>query len=522
MILLIGFMGAGKTSVGRVLAASMGVPLVDTDEAVEGRAGMAVADIFATSGEPGFRALERELVEEILEGEDAVLALGGGALDDPATRAKAEWHTVVHLDVSFAEALRRVGDGEDRPMLAHADPRALYDKRNETYRQTGDLTVSTNGKTPEQVAGEILQRLGLRAQGGPTRIAVTTRTRIYDVVIGSELIPSLDEYIPPLPDAEKAFVVTHPNLRDRGEAAATALRRRELEAQVLEVPSGEDAKSVGTAGGLYRRLSENEAHRYDLVVALGGGVITDLVGYVASTYARGMPVVHVPTTLLGQVDAAVGGKTALNLEAGKNLVGTFYQPVAVVCDLETLSTLPTDEMRSGLAEVAKYGFIASPDILEFLLARREHIFGLDPVVLTELISRSIAIKAHVVMIDERDEGPRGQLNYGHTFGHAFEHMGVVPRHGDAISLGMMAAAYLANGLNRIDDEAVHLHRRVLQALGLPTSALVNYDELEWEWRLDKKYRRGVRFVLLSRIGEAETGISADPEDIKLALERLAL
>ncbi|HEX2241367.1 MAG TPA: 3-dehydroquinate synthase [Actinomycetota bacterium] len=522
MILLIGFMGAGKTSVGRALAAALGVPLVDVDEAVEGRAGMSVADIFGTSGEPAFRELERQLIDEVLDGEDVVLALGGGSLDDPVTRAKAEWHTIVHLDVSFAEALRRVGSAVDRPMLARTDPRALYDQRNQRYREAADLTVSTNGRTPDEVAGEILQRLGLVPKGGPTRIAVTTRTRIYDVVIGSGLLPNLQEYLPPLPEAEKAFVITHPDLRPLGEAAATALRRRQLEAQVFEIPPGEESKSVGTAGGLYRRLSENEAHRHDLLVTVGGGVLTDLVGYVASTYARGMPVVHVPTTLLGQVDAAIGGKTALNLEAGKNLVGTFYQPLAVVCDLDPLATLPIEELRSGLAEIAKYGFIASPDILEFVLARHEQIFNLEGQVLKELISRCVAIKAHVVQIDERDEGPRGQLNYGHTFGHAFEHMGVAPRHGDAISLGMMAAAYLANGMKRIPDDVVHLHRRVLQALGLPVNAAVDYDELEWNWRLDKKYRRGVRFVLLKRIGEAEVGVPAAPEEIKLALERLAL
>jgi 3-dehydroquinate synthase len=291
----------------------------------------------------------------------------------------------------------------------------------------------------------------------------------------------------------------------------------------MVVPEGEVAKSLGTAETLYAALGDADAHRGDLVVSFGGGVVCDVAGFVASTYNRGMPVAHVPTSVTAQVDAAIGGKTAVNLPHGKNLVGTFHQPVAVLCDVALLRALPDDELRSGLAEVCKYGFIADPSLLDLLQQQTNALFARDEDVLVEVVTRSAAIKAEIVSADERETtGRRAHLNYGHTFAHAIEKttgFGVV-RHGEAVSLGMMAAAYLARELDRIDEAAVSVHRRVLGSLRLPVTAKLDVDALEAAWKRDKKYRGGIRFVLLERIGRPESGVEAPRDAVQRAIERL--
>ncbi len=523
MIVLVGFMAAGKTTVGRVLATRLGLPFVDTDALIERHAGASVATVFEQGGEAAFRELERDVVAEVLAGPDAVVALGGGALGDPGTCTALEWATVVHLDVSFTEALRRSGGTGDRPMLALGDPKALYDDRQSAYGRVADLRVATDGKTPGEVADEVAAQVGAAKEAGPRRIGVSLGRRSYEVVVGTDLVANLRDYLPPLAGAEKAFFVTHPSLQDLASGAVSSLRDAGLEVHGLSFPEGEASKSLATAAGLYERLAELGAHRHDLIVGFGGGVVTDVAGFVASTYARGLSVAYVPTTLLAQVDAAIGGKTAVNLPQGKNLVGTIHQPVAVVCDVDLLDTLPDDELVSGLAEVVKHGLIADGDLLVYLGAHTKEILARDKEALTEIVARSVAVKASIVASDERDTGARAALNYGHTFAHAIEHSSGFGsfRHGEAVALGMMAAAYVARKLGRIDDEAVEIHRRVLAALGLPTSARLSLEELEGAWRLDKKYRHGVRFVLLAGVGKPEPGIAVERETLARALEELA-
>ena len=520
MIVLIGFMGAGKTSVGRALASITGFRFIDTDEQVERAAGRSIPEIFASGGEPEFRALEREAIATALAGAPSVVAVGGGAIVDPRTRTDLEWHDVIHLDVGFGEALRRIDDTRSRPMLAARDPKELYDERRRLYGRLARFTVSTDGKRPEDLAVEIAERLGLDPDPTLRRISVQVPDP-YEVVIGSGLLDRLDDFLPAAPGAEAAFVVTHPSLDDLARPVVDSLEKRGLKVHSIEVEEGESAKSIERAGELYGRLAEAPAHRHDLVVAVGGGVIGDLASFVASTYNRGMPVVLVPTTLLAQVDAAIGGKTGVNLPSGKNLVGTIHQPRLVVCDVDVLASLPNDEFTSGLAEVAKYGFIHDPDLHDLLLGRSEALWARDSDLLREIVTRSVAIKAAIVAIDERETGLREILNYGHTFAHAIEQSeGFTLRHGHAVALGMMAAAYLAQELRRIEPEVVDRHREVLEALNLPVRAALDPETLEKAWIRDKKYRGEVRFVLLSGLGRAEIGITAPRPAIARALERM--
>ncbi|HYP24993.1 MAG TPA: 3-dehydroquinate synthase [Actinomycetota bacterium] len=525
MIVLVGFMGAGKTTVGRALAERLRLSFVDVDAAVEARAGTSIPELFARDGEAAFRRLESEVTQELLRGPDGVVALGGGALNDPAITSALEWATVVHLDVSFGESMRRVGRSTNRPMLQREDPRALFDARRASYERAADLTVAVDRRSPREIVDEIVARAAVAPAGGPVRVSVALGERSYDVIVGEGVADRLAELAPPPADAEKAFVVTHPELEPAASGAVASLSAAGLKTHTLTVPAGERSKSLAHATDLLSQLADLGAHRRDLVVGFGGGVVTDLAGFVASTYHRGMAVVHVATTLLAQVDAAIGGKTAVNLAQGKNLVGTFHQPRAVVCDVATLRTLPPAELAAGLAEVVKYGVIADPGLLEVVEKWSEDVFGFEPQVLTDVVGRSAAIKAAVVARDETEGGPRAHLNYGHTFGHAMEHVtaaGAAPlRHGEAVALGMMAAAYTAHELGRIDEAAVAAHRSALEAARLPVAARFDLGELEEAWRHDKKYRRGVRFVLLAGLGRPEAGVEVDRATLETALRRLA-
>jgi 3-dehydroquinate synthase/shikimate kinase/3-dehydroquinate synthase len=520
MIVLVGFMGAGKTTVGRRLALIAGLPFIDVDESIERRTLKEIGEIFASEGEPAFRALERAAIAEALAGEDAVLSVGGGALEDPLTRTELGWHDVVHLDVSFPEALRRVGGDGSRPMLSRGDPKALYDERRRHYERVARVSVVTDDKDPRTVAEEVARALGIEVDRDAERVVVNVRPP-YEVLVGEDLLGRIDALLPDVEGAEKAAIVTHASLGSFVHPVVEAIRRRGLSERVYEVPEGESAKSLDHASSLFDGFAEGALHRRDLVVSVGGGVVSDLAGFVASTYNRGMPVVHVPTTLLGQVDAAIGGKTGINLRRGKNLVGTIHQPSLVVCDVTALASLPDEEFVSGLAEVAKYGFIEEPDLLDLLVSGEAALHARDARLLREIVARCAAIKAGIVSVDERETGIREVLNYGHTFAHAIEQTSDFSiRHGHAVALGMMAAAYLAHESGRIDTDIVDRHREVLEALRLPVRATLDIDVLEKAWIRDKKYRGGMRFVLLSSLGKAETGVTAERSAIERALERL--
>ena len=519
MIVLVGFMGAGKSTVGALLARRLGLSFIDTDRAIEERAGASTESIFSTAGEGAFRALEREVVAESLTEAPGIIALGGGALEDPGTRAALASTEVIHLEVDLEEAVRRVGDG--RPMLRSTNQEALFRQRAELYAAVARHVVPTVGRSPVEVAQEIATRL--RApRASACVVTVELGERSYQVHIGEGISRRLDGLLPELPEAELAFLVTHPSLVDRAAPTIASLESMGLRVATASVPEGEKSKSLGTAAELYEQLVSAGARRGDFVVGFGGGVVTDLAGFVASTYYRGVPVVHVPTTLLAQVDAAVGGKTALDLEAGKNLIGTIHQPVSVVCDVSLLESLEEAELRSGLAEVIKYGFVRAPELLDAVEHNLASIHSRDCGTLLDLVARCVAIKAEVVSEDERDWGGRAVLNYGHTFAHALEQASGYEqvRHGEAVALGMMAAAHLARVLDRIDDAVVDRHREVLGSAGLPTSAPLDLEVLEKAWERDKKFRKGVRFVLLSSIGRAEAGIAAPRGSLLEALERM--
>jgi 3-dehydroquinate synthase len=354
----------------------------------------------------------------------------------------------------------------------------------------------------------------------PTRITVGGESP-YDVVVGHGLLEELGGL---LGRAARVAIIHPPTLSVPAEALRDELKAQGLDAHSLEVPDAEDAKSIEVAGFCWEVLGKAGFTRTDAVVGFGGGAVTDLAGFVAATWLRGVPVVHIPTTLLGMVDAAVGGKTGINTSAGKNLVGAFYPPAGVLCDLGTLETLPRNELVAGMAEVVKAGFIADPVILDLIEADPEA--AVDPAgpVLRELVERSIRVKADVVSQDLRESGLREILNYGHTLGHAIEKNERYRwRHGAAVSVGLVYAAELGRLAGRLDDATAARHRAVLASLGLPTAYRADaWGRLHDAMRIDKKSRGSrLRFIVLDALARPTVLDDPDPQLLVAAYSAVA-
>ena len=342
----------------------------------------------------------------------------------------------------------------------------------------------------------------------PTRIHVDA-VKPYDVVVGRGVMAELPAM---LTGASTVAVIHGRSLSDRAGQVAALLTDAGLATELVPVPDGETAKELVIAAEVWDSLADARISRDDAIVGLGGGATTDLAGFVAATWLRGVRVVHLPTTLLGMVDAAIGGKTAVNTSAGKNLVGVFHQPTGVICDLTALATLPPEDYVSGLAEVVKAGFIADPAILDLVEADPAAATRHDAVHTRELVERAIRVKVAVVAADPTEQGGREVLNYGHTLGHAIEKVeDFRGRHGSAVAVGLVYAATLGRLAGRLDSETAARHRRILTAVGLPTT----YAESAWPrlsaaMGVDKKTRSGrLRFVVLD--GLARPGILDDPD-----------
>jgi 3-dehydroquinate synthase len=340
------------------------------------------------------------------------------------------------------------------------------------------------------------------------KLRIDLADRSYDILIGRNLLPRVGDHLSHLKSVRRALVVTNPVVNKLyGKVLSEGLQSAGLETDCAEIPEGETHKTLQDAQTVYDHLIENQYDRNTLLVALGGGVIGDLTGFIAATFLRGVPCVQVPTTLLSQVDSSVGGKTAVNHPQGKNLIGAFYQPRLVAIDLDTLRSLPPDEFRAGMAEIIKYGVIEDPQLFAFLEKNSEKILAQDTKCLETIIETSCAIKAKIVELDERESNYRMVLNFGHTIGHAIEALTAYSqfKHGEAVAIGMVYAAKLSCQLGKCSREVVKKIEALVERYGLP-SRLPKFsaDEyIETLYRDKKAHDKNIRFVLVRDIGTVE-------------------
>ncbi|WP_338661495.1 3-dehydroquinate synthase [Pararoseomonas sp. SCSIO 73927] len=532
-IVLVGMPGAGKSAVGRRLAARLGLPFLDADTEIENAAGMTVAEIFARYGEAHFRDGERRVIARIAAGPPVVLATGGGAYADPRTRRalREEGALTLWIRAEIPVLKRRIAGRSNRPLFIGRDPeevlRGLMAARYPAYAEA-DLAIDCGEDTPE-----VTTIRAERAIGGwqrPARLPVALSANAYEVVIGSGLLARAGGLLSPYLSSRRVAIVSDATVHAlHGATLRAGLEEGgfEIRAEVT-VPPGEGSKRLGVLEEVLEGILAAGADRGTAVIALGGGVVGDLAGFAAAVALRGLPFVQLPTTLLAQVDSSVGGKTGVNLRAGKNLAGAFHQPRIVLADTGALSTLPARELRAGWGEVAKHGLLQGP-LWEWCEAHGPAAMAGDPEALRHAVLESCRLKAGVVAADEFEtakDGGRALLNLGHTFAHALEaecgYDGTL-LHGEAVAVGLGLAAALSARLGHCAQEWPGRVMEHLAAVGLPARIRdlprgFSAEALIGRMRKDKKVRDGaMRFVLLRGAGEAFTTADVPPEAVEALL-----
>src|SRR5580765_159625 len=535
-IFLVGLMGTGKTTIGRALAKKLDKRFVDSDHEIELRTGASIPMIFEIEGEESFRKREADVIRELSAQKNIVLATGGGALLRAETRACLKQHgTVIYLRADVNQILQRAGRDKNRPLLQTADPRKkleeLSRQREPYYQEVADFIIETSRPNMRLLVQFIMSRLELMPEHtavststpaslnrlpaepvmsvlphAPITLQVDLEKRSYPITIGHGLLSDsslLTRHIA----GKHAVIVTN----DKVGPLYLAQVRKLLEDAGKQVtgivlPDGEETKNWTSLMKMFDVLLTEKCDRKTTMIALGGGVIGDLTGFAAATYMRGVPFVQIPTTLLAQADSSVGGKTGINHPLGKNMIGAFHQPQAVIADTATLHTLPARELSAGLAEVIKHGAIIDISFFGWIETNIGKLMVRDNVALAYAIQHSCKIKADVVRQDEREGGLRAILNFGHTFGHAIESgLGYGQwLHGEAVGCGMVMAADLSYRLGYIDATAKNRLTALVKAAGLPATApdlgLSRWLEL---MEIDKKNENGrTRFILLKPLGHS--------------------
>jgi 3-dehydroquinate synthase len=522
VLILCGFMGTGKTATGAALASLLSVPFLDTDRMIEEARGKSVADIFATDGEAHFRDLEAEAVKAIASDArlrtGAVVATGGGTLlRDDVYQTLARLGTMIVLEASLASIAERAAALHDRPLLPRtpagaidlAAMQALHAQRAPGYDRIA-WHFDTTGRTPAEAAFEIAESLRqgpevvhLRVDTRPllSRAARPGEARLTRVVVRRGALGSLGEWMRDIGIPGPAFVFASRTVAGfHGVAARKSLDAAGIKSRFIEIDDSESAKIIDQVERLLYELNDAGATRDAVVVALGGGVTGDLAGFVAATYMRGLAFVQVPTTLLAQADASIGGKVGVNHPRVKNLVGTIHQPHLVLSDPDVLATLPARELAGGMAEVIKTAIIGSPELFEQLrVLAGKGAPQSDASFLEECVRRCVRIKGRIVEEDPFESDHRRVLNLGHTLGHAVESVagyGTL-RHGEAVAIGIVAAVSVAVARGAATRDFLESTRSIISACGLPANMpALDVDSLTRAMGSDKKRRAaGATFVL---------------------------
>ena len=544
-IYLIGFSGAGKSAVGRSAARLLGWRFEDADERIVQRAGKSVERIFAEDGEPAFRALERAVIAQYAREERVVVSTGAGSvMHDQSLGGMLGSGLVVALEARPETVYRRLShiaemDGPEamaRPMLQSDDPlgriESLKRERQWAYA-LAHWTVHTDDLTVEQAALEVAR--AWRRLGAPSAweddadLAATVRLEqgAYPVFVGwGTLETQLGRRLRETGFAGRAFIVCDSNVvHPYGRAAQRSLHESNIEMGLFTFPAGEASKSLATATALYEWLAERRAERGDVIVAVGGGVVGDLAGYVAATFLRGIRLVQVPTSLTAMVDSSIGGKTGVDLPVAKNMVGAFHHPMMVLADVSALRTLPERAVREGWAEAIKHGLALEAGLVELYEEHAESLLALAPELTTRAVSWNAAVKARTVSADEREmSGMRQLLNYGHTIGHGIEAAAGYDAylHGEAVAIGMTGAARLGMLEGVTPPELVERQASLIARFGLPSAyANVAPEAILEAMSRDKKTVAGqVSWVLLDGVGSSRPHRGIAPERVASVVREL--
>ncbi len=515
-IFLVGMMGAGKTTVGKMLAKQLGKTFIDCDEEIQKRTGVKISHIFDVEGEEGFRQRESSVIQDLIKLDNIVLATGGGAVLKPANRdALRKNGVVIYLKSTVHDLWQRTRHDHNRPLLQTANPRGklqeLFEQRDSLYAEAADYIVHTGKQSVQTLIARLIQKIDssedtITLSQNMQTLNVGLAERSYPIHIGQDLINQPEILLQHIPNKRVAIVTNSTVAPLYLEKLTGMLTGQGIKVKSVVLPDGEQYKNSSSLNTIYNELLSSRCERTTPLIALGGGVIGDLTGFAAATYLRGVPFIQIPTTLLAQVDSSVGGKTGINHPLGKNMIGAFYQPRVVIADISTLNTLPDKELRAGIAEVIKYGLISDLPFLEWLELNIEKLLKRDAEALQYAIVCSCQNKADVVGTDERESGERAMLNLGHTFGHAIENgMGYgVWLHGEAVAAGSIMAADLSRRLGWLSIEDVERIKKLFTKAGLPIKGPhLSSEQYLQQMGLDKKVEDGkIRFVLLKALGQA--------------------
>ena len=523
-IFLTGLSGSGKSSVGRRVAELLRWDFIDTDTLLSERCGMPVGQVLVEFGEQRFRQMESEVLISATDYERVIIATGGGVVISEANRTfMREQGLTVYLETPVETAWHRVqeqihqsGKSAERPLVVGIDGKQrlenLYAARKHTYEEAV-IHINTDTDSANIIADRVLAFAltngYLSSSSLPQETVTLQLGKISSRAVvewgGLRLLP---QTLKSSGFSQRVFMVTD---SDIGRLYSKPILGLLLDAgfvpQVFTIPAGEASKSILYWQQILNWLVEQKAEQREPIIALGGGVVGDLAGFVAATYHRGVPLVQIPTSLLAQVDSAIGGKTGINHPLGKNLIGAFYQPGLIIVDPAFLLTLPERVYREGWAEIVKYGMTLDTDLFEMLEEHTSLLQASDATLLTKIITRCIQLKMDVVQRDERDGGLRNILNYGHTFGHALEALTDYGAwlHGDAVAIGMEVAAQIAVARGLLTNEHALRQHELLRALNLPVRCPdIDTTSVMEKMQRDKKVRAGrMRWVLPTCIGHAE-------------------
>jgi len=521
-------MGAGKTAIGKRLAARIGLPFYDGDHEIEQAAGITISEIFQRHGEAHFRAGEKRVIQRLLSQGPIVLAPGGGAFLDPETRALIKERAVsIWLNCPLSVLESRVKGRNHRPLLNNGDPseilRRLSAERNPIYA-TADIIIHSSEDPPEVTTETVLQALATHIPPRLARVCLSQAS--YDVLIGTGLLSRAGALMKSHMPKPRCVVVTDDTVDSlHGQAFRHSLEDAGINHDVIAVRPGEASKSFGVWSSLVDKFLAKKVDRLTTIVALGGGVIGDLAGFAAAATLRGLPFIQIPTTLLSQVDSSVGGKTGINSQYGKNLIGAFHQPRLVLADTGVLTSLPIRERRAGYAEILKAGLIADVALFEWCEVNAENLLEGDLFCLTEAVEKAVSFKARIVEDDEREErssNGRALLNFGHTFAHALEAeagYGGDLLHGEAVAIGLVLATQLSANLGYCPEEDAGRVSGHLSQIGLPTRInAISAENLLSHMKQDKKIRDGkLSFVLTRGFGKAFTCPDVTEEEVRAVL-----